>query len=158
MPVIGNAASLTVLLRPDAIQAAIKSRGASAVLQLLFEDDKRWPKVFAYIGSGSPDWLNVAVALHPASDGASAEDLRDAVFVAMKPAPRLVLGLLKDNLYWDACEPGLVDYSDRKIEKMITARIRIFETVSDPDLRTVRDKCLVDLRRELAEMRRHPGN
>ena len=140
------------------IQAAIKSRGASAVLQLLFEDDRRWPKVFAYISSGSPGWLNVAVALHPASDGASAEDLRDAVFVAVKPAPRLVLSLLKDNIYRDACEPGLVDYSYRKIEKMITARIEILGTVSDPDLRTARDKCLIDMRRELAEMRHHPGN
>lgn len=155
-PAAGNAASVPIPLKPEAIRAEIERTGAGPTLQSLFEDDKRWPKVVGLIGSGSPAWLKIAVALEPASDGASAEDLRDAVFIALKPSPRLVLALINDNKFADACEPGLVDYSNREIRRMIGDRIRVVEAVSDPGLQTARNGCLQRMRRVLAEMRRHP--
>jgi hypothetical protein len=156
IPVAGYAAPFRIPLKPEAIQTAIKSKGAGAVLQSLFEGDKQWSKVIARIGGGETDWLKVAAVLEPASDGASAEDLRDAIFFALKPSPRMVLGLINGNKFADSCEPGLVDYSNRETRRMIEERIRIIEAISDTDLLAARDRCVMRMRKVLAEIRRHP--
>ena len=64
----------------------VRAHGARAVVASLWSNSDRWNHVMANIGRGKPEWLDVAVALHPGTDAGAAETLDEAVFFALRTA------------------------------------------------------------------------
>ena len=143
------------LLRADAVLAEIKAKGAQAVVYALGRD---WNKVTANIGRGDQDWLKVAVALRPGTDPGRADspdalDLDEAMFFALRSTPTEVLQLLKDGTFEvrAVCSPNIADghhrlvYPPDEFRKFVGNRIKTLESLSNPDVQTVRDACLAAL-------------
>jgi len=86
-------------VRATTIVADIKAHGSKATVVALWANIDQWNEVIANIGRGRPEWLQVAIGLHPGSDADSSEMLDEAVFLALKPAPIAVLRLIKDQQF-----------------------------------------------------------
>ena len=127
----------------------VKTRGAKAAVATLWADNSDWDGVMAAIGRGKPEWLEVAVALQPGTDGGAAETLDEAVFLALEPSPVAVLRLLQEHQFHTdlVCSSNIgTDYPPEKSRRFIRDRIRILESLSNPKLRVIRDQCLAGLR------------
>jgi hypothetical protein len=160
MPASGNAATPSrIPLKPDAIIAAIKHQGAKAVVNSLYVDDSRWRKVMTDIGSGDPSWLKVAIAIYAGSDAGASEQIQQALFIAIKPAPHEILLLIKKDVAGVDCHANLVDdYSETQTRQIVKDRIRVVEGLSDPSLQIARAHCLAQKREILPSIDRFYGH
>lgn len=109
----------------------------------------------ANIGRGSPEWLEVAVALHPGTDAGAAEMLDEAVFFALRTEPAAVLKLLKDGRFETkfVCSSNVgIDYTPAESRRFIRERIKVLSGLSaDAKVLATRDQCLAGLRGALAD-------
>lgn len=141
-------------LNASSVLADVRARGAHAVVAALWSDESRWNQVMTNIGSGRPEWLNVAVALRPGTDAGAAETLDEAIFFALRTAPVAVLKLLKDGRF-DAkfiCSSNVgIDYTPAESRRFIRERIKVLSGVSDATVMTTRDKCIAGLLGALAD-------
>lgn len=141
-------------LHASSILADVRSHGARAVVASLWSDTNRWNQVMANIGRGRPDWLEVAVALHPGTDAGAAETLDEAVFFALRTAPVAVLKLLKEGRFETkfVCSSNVgEDYPAADSRRFINERIKVLSSLSDPDIQGARDQCLAGLRAALVD-------
>jgi hypothetical protein len=139
----------------------VRVQGAHDVVATLWANNDQWNDVMANIGMGTPEWLDVAVALHPGTDGGAAEMLDEAVFLALKPAPIAVLKLLKDQQFETAfvCSSNIgTDYTLDESRRFIGDRINVLTSLADSKLRATRDQCLKGLRAALREFDRSKKN
>jgi hypothetical protein len=151
------------LLRADAVLAEIKEKGAQAVVNAL-AGDSQWNKVTANIGRGDQGWLKVAGALHPGTDPGRADspfalDLNEAMFFALRSTPTEVLQLLKDDTFEvrAVCSPNIEDghhqlvYPPDEFRRFVGNRIKSLESLSNPEVQTIRDACLAALQSKYIE-------
>ena len=134
--------------------ADAKTQGAPAVVSKLWSDNARWNQVMANIGQGNSEWLQVAAALRPSTDGGASEALDEAVFLALKPAPVAVLKLLKIGTFQSrtVCSSNIgTDYSAAESKNLIKDRIKTLEQLSNPATEAARAQCLAGLRAALEE-------
>lgn len=148
------ATSSSASLHASGVLAAVRARGPHAVVAALWSDDGRWNQVMTNIGSGRPEWLNVAVALRPGTDAGTAETLDEAIFFALRTAPAAVLKLLKDGRFDTkfVCSSNVgTDYTPTASRRFIRERIKVLSDLSDAELLATRDQCLAGLRAALAD-------
>lgn len=141
-------------LQASSILADVKAQGAGAVVASLWSDSGHWNQVMANIGRGRPEWLEVAVALHPGTDAGAAETLDEAVFFALRTAPVSVLKLLKEGRFETkfVCSSNVgEDYTTAESRRFIEERIKVLSSLSDADVLATRDQCLAGLRAALAD-------
>lgn len=141
-------------LNASSILADVRARGTHAAVAALWSDDGRWNRVMTNIGSGRPEWLNVAVALRPGTDAGAAEMLDEAIFFALKTAPVAVLKLLKDGRFDTkfVCSSNVgIDYTPAESRRFIRERIRVLSSLSDAEVLATRNQCLAGLRAALAD-------
>jgi hypothetical protein len=137
--------------------AAIASRGPSKVVEELYAPGGLWPSVVAKISEGHDNWLTVAVALHPGTDGGASEELDEAIFLALGTAPIAVLKLLKQREF-DAdfvCSSNIaVDYSVDQSRRFIDERLRALDRVTVPSLADIKMRCERGLQNGLKDLDR----
>ncbi len=141
-------------LHASSILADVRAQGARAVVAALWSDSDRWNQVMTNIGRGRPEWVEVAVALHPGTDAGAAETLDEAVFFALKTAPVAVLKLLKDGRFDTkfVCSSNVgTDYTPAESRRFIRERIKVLSGLSDAKILAARDQCLAGLRAALAD-------
>ena len=141
-------------LNASSILADIRTNGAQPVVAALWSGDGRWNQVMVNIGSGRSDWLQVGVALRPGTDAGAAEELDEAIFLALGTAPVAVLKLLKDHQFKTkfVCSSNIgIDYTPTEARRFINERIKILSGLSNEKILATRDECLVGLRAALAD-------
>lgn len=141
-------------LQAREISADIKLYGAKAVVAKLWADNRKWDEIMANIGRGDRGWLEVAVALNPGTDAGASEELNEAMFLALKPAPVTVLHMLKKQQFATAfvCSSNIgTDYSPEQSRLFINERIAVLESLSDSEIQGSRDECLKGLRAALKD-------
>jgi hypothetical protein len=141
-------------LRAASLLADIEAHGARVIVDQLWGHRGRWDEAMTRIGGGSSAWLKVAVALRPGTDGGTAELLNEAIFFALKPEPIPVLRLLEagqfDTQFVCSSNVG-TDYPADRARHFVRDRIGVLTRVSDPTLRSVRERCLIGLRSALVD-------
>lgn len=134
---------------PDAIIAAVGSRGADSV-NLEIYDTPSWRAMGRGLRAGDRDWLLAALAIQPGGDGAAITDLKRLLTLALLVNPGDVLELFVSQSPPDAgmCrgwgEFAHATYDDAKQE--IDALVASLESVEDPALASARDICLRRIR------------
>ena len=139
---------------PD-ILSDIRIDGAHIVVTKLWDRNRGWDEVMAKIATGKKEWLDVAAALRPGTDGGASQTLDEAVFLALQSAPVAVLKLLDGNPFDtdSVCSSNIgTDYSPEKSIRFVRDRIIVLHRLSDPDLQAVRTHCLNSLRAALKEL------
>jgi hypothetical protein len=149
-------------LEPAAILEQIKSEGAQKDVERLYAPGGQWNDVMAEIGKGQRDWLVVARALHRGTDGGASEELDEAIFFALAPAPGPVLRLLKERVFQVdfVCSSNVsTDYSIAESRTFIQQRLRVLSAVADPDLAVTKTACENGLHQGLHDLDRlGPGD
>lgn len=142
---------------PARVLADIALHGPSKVVQKLYEPGGRWSSVMAKIAEGRDDWLKVAVALRPGTDGGASEELNETIFLALGAAPEAVLDLLKQRKFATefVCSSNIaVDYSVDESRRFIEERLKALERVTKPSLAEIRTQCEQGLRNGLKDLER----
>lgn len=145
--------------RPDAVEILqeIRASGPAKVVARLYDSSALWNGVLTRIGQGGDDWLKVAVALHPGTDGGAAEELDEAIFFALAPAPKKVLELLRIhefNVDFVCSSNVSVDYSFAESRQLINERLRILGQIHEPALAQVTALCARGLQQALKDVDR----
>lgn len=146
-------------LEPRRIEANVQSQGADGVVRDLYEDPDRWELFLDHVSSGSPAWLNAALAVAPGTDAGATQMLAIAVFMALEPSPQEVLQVFQRSS--QSPEPALsplevcgdwvyIDYPEDEARALIRARISKLREVGNPELAIVRDECVRLLMEALA--------
>jgi hypothetical protein len=152
---IGASASVTSL-RANDVLADVRTRGARAVVESLWTNSEQWDTVMRNISHGRSEWLKVAVALHPGTDGGASEMLDEALFLALKPAPIAVLQLLQEHQFQSAlvCSSNIgTDYTSEESRRLVEERIKVLMNLSGQmNTLPVRDECLKGLRGALKDL------
>jgi hypothetical protein len=126
----------------DALLSDIEANGAALVLHRLSSDDRQFDAMCEAIGTGNPDWLEVARRLKPASDAAASLSLNYCVARALPVAPTRVLGLVGRSFELDdVCtspfiEPEL-DVAERYEERALAA----LATLRDSQIASLAEQC-----------------
>lgn len=135
----------------------IRASGAAKVVARLYDSGALWNGVLARIGQGSDDWLKVAVALHPGTDGGAAEELNEAIFFALATAPKKVLELLRIhefNVDFVCSSNVSVDYSFAESRQFIDERLRVLGQTHEPALAQITALCTRGLQQALRDVDR----
>jgi hypothetical protein len=137
-----------VFSSPDGVLAAIKQRGASAVVEELWRSGSWQRYVYPGVSSGDPKWLEVARVLRPATDAGASEELFDALALALQRRPYLALPVVKEAWWpggqplcafgWDDELPGGVLVYVGKLESAL-------KSPAPPELVAMRKECLAGL-------------
>ena len=90
----------TPLLTPEAVETAIKKRGAGPVIADLWRGDAAGARAFtAGVRDADPKWLRLARIVRPATDAGASSELDDALAAALPRAPYAVLPILRE-VWW----------------------------------------------------------
>jgi hypothetical protein len=132
---------------PDSLNREIKSRGASIVVQELYDYNATWQAVLSEIAKGGEAWLKIAILLHNASDAGASEMLTLAVGEALEHNPEAVLkiGVKTFGVRYICGGPDVDDprYDSYKLAiKAINLRIDRVKAIHDPTLRNTAEKCI----------------
>jgi hypothetical protein len=154
--IVSTACAGSMSIRAADILGDVRQHGARAAATTLWGDHRRWSQVVASIAKGTAEWLDVAIALRAGADGGASEELDEAVFLALKPAPMRVLHLLGAGPFEIAsvCSSNVAtDYPATKAQRFIADRIAVLARMSDQSVRETRDQCVAKLRAALEEIR-----
>ena len=151
------------LVSPEELMAKIRGQGAAAVVNALYEDDRRWKEVRAGVASGSRTWLEVARRLKPdAPTSGPGQDLTEAVATALERAPAQVLAVLDGKAFDadDVCSLNTIEDTlgtdFQAALRTVERRERAVSSVHDPALAARRQDCLgflSELKREVIRNR-----
>ena len=142
---------------PDAMLSEIGSRGASATA-IEFYNSSSWSPAMQQVEAGDRDWLLVALALSPGTDGAATTDLSLSISRALRTNPAAVLELFLTSSppRFDLCR-GWAEFAGHETFESawaeVTAKIASLQVVKSPGLEAVRDKCIEKLRDSEGELR-----
>jgi len=130
---------------PSALLVQIKERGAKAVFEGL--DPSAWGQILAGVESGKRQWLEVAVAIYPATDAGPSVMLIQSGGVALVRAPKDVLTILVPThpIQGICGYPEMGDErTDTKEEVLayLRARSQQVETLKGKDIQAKRSECL----------------
>lgn len=144
-------------VEPLELLRQIKSEGANKVVEQLYAPGGRWSEVMAAIGKGHSNWLTVARELHTGTDGGASEELNEAIFFALAPAPRQVLPLIKERDFQVefVCSSNVnIDYSLDESRQFIQARLTVLSQIKDPALADTKAACEKGLQQGLHDLDR----
>lgn len=129
-------------LSPAELQSRIHSQGGHKVLWALWDNQAEWNQLFSGVASGNPDWLKIAQALHPFSDGAASEDIHNAVAQALPKAPERTLSMIGPGFEIDTvCTSPFLEPKPGVAEAYEQAALKALATVRDPKLRDLASAC-----------------
>jgi hypothetical protein len=142
-------------LEASALLAQIKERGPEAVFSKLWPE--KWGQLERGIETGATEWLEVSVAIHPATDAGSSEMLFLSGGVALANAPQAVLRIMvpAHPIEGICGYPDMGDeHTDTREEVLAYLRTRItaVSEIADADMTLKRDKCLAILRATVEEV------
>lgn len=139
--------------------ASAEQLSAASILAEVAESDPRdvisrhfdkpeWQTILNGIGTADDNWLKVYVALRKGSDGASGEDLSDALWdVALLKTPFKVFAIEHESscefTFESACPPGGIDNYLDHLEQAL-------DQASTPDQHMMRNRCLAGIRKTRA--------
>ncbi len=158
---VGHAAGTSHTVQADKVLTDVDVQGARVVLSELWLDNDQWNQVIRNIGRGNEKWLKIAARLRPVADAGSAEELDEAIFFALQPAPVAVLRLFENRKFITTavCNSNVGnDYSSRQSIDMIEQRIVILKRLTDRHTLMERNKCLAGLESALADFHRARRN
>jgi hypothetical protein len=158
-----GAATAAAKLTAADVSARVEREGAQTVLQTIYADNDQWAHLLASIATGRREWLLIAVALHPASDAGSSEQLTLAVGEALEHRPENVLTVAISTYPLDVvCDVPETD--DPRFDSLSRAlatlnrRQAMLRTVTAPAVRMPRDKCIEQLDAAKAEIAKYYGD
>jgi len=142
-------------LDPATLLAEIRAVGAYKVAQDLSANTRQWNEAMKKISGGSRDWLEVAAQLKAGTDAGDSETLTESVFLALKPAPRTVLRMLKKGQFelQEVCSSVIGnDYQPPESLRIIDERLAALQRVREPDLADTKARCEQGLREALKDL------
>ncbi|MDX9972787.1 MAG: hypothetical protein RBU21_07350 [FCB group bacterium] len=127
---------------PQAILESIQEKGVEAVYDVLWQDGEMWTSIIEGITSGNEEWLAVADLLTPESDGGPGEELDLSRAMAIEANPAAVLSM-KSFRIEDCVRFNTMD-GEPLAEQLdgLQRRTRAVDSVDEPALRSVRERCL----------------
>ncbi len=142
---------------PDSMLAEIGNRGANKVA-VEFYNSSSWSPAMQKVEAGDRDWLLVALALSPGTDGAATTDLSLSISRALRtnPAAVLELFLVPSPPRLDLCVGWAEFAGHRTFESAwaeVTDKISSLETVESSSLQAARDACIGKLRESESKLR-----
>jgi hypothetical protein len=160
LPLLAMAAPQSEIV-PSDIMSQIRTDGAAKVLRKQLSDQNSWRAIYMGISSGDPEWLDVAAAFYQVSDGGDSEGLNIALFFALKNSPSGVLTKLvdlKNATFVCSGQGGVAFDSDpppKQVQAWINERIAAVRTVNAPNLVSIRDTCIYELKNIKKLMQKH---
>jgi hypothetical protein len=127
----------------------IKRAGAKTYSHNNF-DTREWNSALGQIDSGEEQWLVVAHAMAPGTDGDSAEELGSSLAHALLANPAGTLRMFAphrgtDLLMGVACFSPLQSADDAELARFKAAATKAVAAVDDPELAQVKALCLKQL-------------
>ncbi|MBB2203764.1 hypothetical protein [Gluconacetobacter takamatsuzukensis] len=144
-PVAGIAAVWT----PAIIEHGVTVDGAVATNRHL--PQSQFDYLLKEASRGDAQWLRALASLYPGTDGARAEGMEMALSDALQTNPEEVLSLL--TTYSDLpqpdrlCENREIEPTASNVRRYYDRALQAVEAVDDPMLRSVKARCLAQLRR-----------
>jgi hypothetical protein len=142
-------------LDASALLAQIIEQGPDAAYSELWP--KKWDQLERGIETGATEWLQVSVAIHPATDAGSSEMLILSGGVALANSPKAVLDIMVPaHPIEGIC--GYPDMADERTDSRdevlayLHTRIEAVSRISGADMVPKRDKCLATLRATMEEV------
>jgi hypothetical protein len=144
------------LLDPLLLLKEIESKGPDFVYKNILIKEK-WLAFVKNVESGKKPWLQVAAAIHPATDGGPSEALTLAAGVALIHSPKEVLLVAGPELGIEGVcgfpDMGNPQYdTQKKTVSYLDARIKTVSKLSQPEIGQVRDQCLKFLEKTKSEV------
>ena len=145
-------------ITPDEVRKMVETDGAAKAVQTLTsgqdpEAPLPWTTVVSGIAHGEPEWLAVAPLLRPGTDGSYGEEYSMALTDALttNPAGSLRLIAREEGGSDGYCLATDYETPPEQTRAYYTAAIANVETVSEPELQTIKAACLKQLREGAAQ-------
>lgn len=136
---------------PNKIMHSLETEEPESVIARLWDGKDCEEKLFTGLSSGKPEWIKLALALQPHTDGGSSESLEGLLGEAMLKAPSRVLPLIKNYSFNESiCLPWMMDDSGRsnkKYRKQIRLARPMFESFLNTSLKSEAETCLGEVAR-----------
>jgi hypothetical protein len=134
-----------MIAKYGATQAVAKlHRGESAATGSFGEFDQ----VLDGVSAGDSQWLRLVPKLKERTDAAASESLEISVADALPKNPVAVLRLIKSHPEWrEACTYPFIEPTTEENRKYFRVTIPAVAKVRDPQLRSVKNACLANLKR-----------
>lgn len=148
---VGVVAQGGTLLTPEAVEKAIKKRGARPVIAELWGGDAAGARVFTTgVRNADRKWLGLARTMRLATDAGASSELDDALAVALTRAPYAVLPILREVWWQDDNARMCVFGEDSELPDGVAAYMdRLEKVMSEPPPRggeALREACMAGLR------------
>jgi hypothetical protein len=136
----------------------LSQNGAQGLLHRLRACETQWEAFLNALEGGRSEWLQVAAALLPVSDGAVTEDLAHALSVAFPRAPAGVLAAAEsiDDSYGVCGDGETLGKTPAQAAAMLAQRRRAAESLKGESMRKAREACLKGIAFTEALLRDHP--
>lgn len=149
-PLVCVASCLPEMMSPEAraaIERLVATAGPAAAIAALSAGGlglgTRWNALMIAIERGDADWLRVAAALRPGANGATADSLLAALSTALRRNAEGVLRVMGPGIRpEDVCVPRIDDARPIDLKVFEVHSRNALASVSDPALRTLRDRCI----------------
>lgn len=112
-----SASSPNTAIAPAELISEIQKVGATKVIRRYWGHPE-WRNLVGNVASGERDWIDVALALIPASDAGSASELHDALFRALRKNPEYILRSLAIGKAPDGRSFSISDICDGRMDPL----------------------------------------
>lgn len=130
----------------DELLRRIESDGARVVSRRLSATPTVFDEICNQIETARPDWLEVARALKPASDGSAALSLNYSVARALLVDPGRVLGLVGHGFaVRDICTSPFTEPAPGVAERYRRSAVEALSRPLPNELKSVRDDCMKEI-------------
>ena len=132
-----------------ALQQAIRERGAAKTAASLSTAD--WDIALDEVAAGRTDWIDTVALLREATDASRSEAIDAALSDALLSNPSQVLRLMATRpsfpgVRW-LCQDRTIEPTKAESRQHTTTALAAVKSVSDPQLKRVRDECLASLQK-----------
>ncbi|MBV9420087.1 MAG: hypothetical protein JO348_09975 [Alphaproteobacteria bacterium] len=139
---VANAASPAPTVKQ--MQDSLAHKGAKATLAAYFDCDTGTG--YKLIDEGDAGAVKLAFALLPVAHGCQWESIAFSISHAMTTNPTVTMGLLAQHDILDPCVPGMNNETPPRTLAILDDAQRAYESVTDPALAKVKQKCLAELK------------
>lgn len=146
-------------LAPEEILLSIKVKGPKAVVDELWGSEAKTKNLLAGVRSANKQWLEVAKVLAPGTDAGSAEDLDDALSIALLNAPYKTLPLLK-KLWWSVPKTTCLFGYDSELQGGVAKYVQKLRgalvKMPPKGLKSLRQECIEGLDQTWLDLKNAP--
>ena len=141
---------------PIELLQEIKAKGPDLVFKTTLAGQK-WLAFLKKVESGQKPWLEVAAAIYPATDAGPAEDLTNALGIALLHAPEDVLVITASVVGVE----GICGYpnlglsntdTQKKVVAYLDARVRVVGKIKNLDVAAQKARCIESLQKTKTEV------